>query len=409
MPVTNVYTTIAPVNIAIIKYWGKKDTKLHIPLNSSLSFTLSMNDLKSKTSVVASTEFEQSRLILNGVSEEFENNKRIQNVLQLIQQHATAQWYTEAKKNNTVDQYKLLIVSENNFPTAAGLASSASGYCCLVYALAQLYQVEKGTDLSTIMRLGSGSACRSLYGGFVAWEMGTDHASSNAVQVAPESHWSTIQILIAVASADKKAVSSTSGMQDSVNTSEKLKVRASEIVPKRLEQMRLAILNKDFATMADLAMKDSDNFHECCADTKPPIYYMNETSHLVVRIVNAYNKVKGTIQGGYTFDAGPNAVLFFENQDTMKEFLAILLHIIPRSDKQTDAEYFPKYNLFVTLDLKEQHKQLVQQVEKELNLESTEENKGKLRFILHTTVGSGPQVLDEKESLITNMDILQRK
>jgi diphosphomevalonate decarboxylase len=405
MTSTPIHTTISPVNIAIIKYWGKKDTKLHIPLNSSLSFTLNMDDLKTTTSVVASTQFETSRIYLNGKEEDFEN-KRIQNVIELLQERSQAPWYLQAKQNG--ENFKLLIVSENNFPTAAGLASSASGYCCLVYTLAQLYQVEG--DLSIIMRLGSGSACRSVYGGFVAWEMGDSHESSRAVQVAPESHWPDLQILIAVASSEKKAVSSSSGMQQSVATSKKLAHRAAEIVPKRMEEMKDAIAKKDFATVAQLAMLDSDSFHDCCADTDPPIYYMNDTSHFVVKIVNAYNKVKGVVSAGYTYDAGPNAVLFFENKQTAQEFLYLLLHLLPKSDSQSDKDYFKKQELISKESQdSDAQKQLITNVQKELGIEDSdlENKKGKLRYILHTSVGRGPEIINDHLIDYSTLDIIK--
>jgi len=121
--------------------------------------------------------------------------------------------------------YKVHIASVNNFPTAAGLASSAAGYACLAYALARVYGVE--SDLSEVARRGSGSACRSLYGGFVEWQMGerADGKDSIARQVAPESHWPELRVLILVVSAEKKLMGSTAGMQSSVETSSLLRVR----------------------------------------------------------------------------------------------------------------------------------------------------------------------------------------
>jgi diphosphomevalonate decarboxylase len=126
-------------------------------------------------------------------------------------------------------QYKVHICSENNFPTAAGLASSASGFACLVYALAQLYGIQEQYpgELSSIARVGSGSACRSLAGGFVKWEAGVkaDGSDSLAVQVADEKHWPEMAILILVVSSHRKPIGSTDAMERSVQTSDLLKVR----------------------------------------------------------------------------------------------------------------------------------------------------------------------------------------
>lgn len=111
-----------------------------------------------------------------------------------------------ARKNSDGDSegiydWHVHICSENNFPTAAGLASSAAGYACLVYALAQLYDLK--SDLTELARRGSGSACRSIYGGFVRWHMGigNDGRDSIAKQIAPSSHWPELRILILIVSS----------------------------------------------------------------------------------------------------------------------------------------------------------------------------------------------------------------
>ena len=135
-------------------------------------------------------------------------------------------------------QYKLHICSENNFPTAAGLASSAAGYACFVYTLASVYGVEDA-ELSAIARMGSGSACRSIYGGFVHWRKGQreDGTDSIAVQIAPASHWPEMRTVILVVNDTKKKVSSSIGMSRAVLNSAILKYRASDVVPNRVTQI----------------------------------------------------------------------------------------------------------------------------------------------------------------------------
>lgn len=106
-----------------------------------------------------------------------------------------------------LSQMKLHIVSENNFPTAAGLASSAAGFAALITAIAKLFELPQDmSELSKIARKGSGSACRSLFGGFVAWEMGqaADGEDSKAVEVAPLDHWPSMRAVILVVSDDKR-------------------------------------------------------------------------------------------------------------------------------------------------------------------------------------------------------------
>jgi diphosphomevalonate decarboxylase len=209
-------------------------------------------------------------------------------------------------------------VSKNNFPTAAGLASSAAGFAALVRAIANLYELPSTpTELSRIARQGSGSACRSLFGGYVAWQMGTkeDGSDSLAVEIAPASHWPTIRALILVVSADKKGVSSTSGMQNTVKTSELFQRRAEIVVPARMKAMEKAILEKDFETFGEVTMKDSNSFHATCLDTFPPIFYLNDVSRATIRVVEEINKKAGKIIAAYTFDAGPNAVIYFEKEN----------------------------------------------------------------------------------------------
>jgi diphosphomevalonate decarboxylase len=185
--------------------------------------------------------------------------------------------------------YKLRIVSHNNFPTAAGLASSASGFACLTQSLASLYRASG--DLSRIARQGSGSACRSMYGGWVQWIMGekADGSDSIAAEVASAEHWPEMRVLIAVVSSGPKDVSSSSGMQQSVETSDLLKHRAAAVVPARMERMISAIERKDFPSFAVETIKDSNQFHAVCLDTYPPIFYMNDTSKRIVHLLDNIN------------------------------------------------------------------------------------------------------------------------
>jgi diphosphomevalonate decarboxylase len=215
-----------------------------------------------------------------------------------------------------LSEMKLKIVSENNFPTAAGLASSAAGFAALVRAIANLYELPTSpTDLSRIARQGSGSACRSLMGGYVAWKKGenADGSDSVAYEVSPASHWPDMRAIILVASAEKKDVSSTAGMQQTVASSALFQHRADQVVPKRMKAMEKAIYSRDFEAFATLTMKDSNNFHACCLDTQPPIFYMNDTSRAAVRMCELINDQSpdDVPYCAYTFDAGPNAVIYY--------------------------------------------------------------------------------------------------
>jgi diphosphomevalonate decarboxylase len=294
----------------------------------------------------------------------------------------------------------LHICSENNFPTAAGLASSASGFAALVATLAALYSLQptlSASDLSKFARQGSGSACRSLFGGFVAWQSGTDSSGQDslAVEVAPREHWPTLQALICVVSDAKKGTPSTAGMQRSVATSPLLQHRIKEVVPKRMDAMRAAIKSHDFDTFADLTMADSNNFHACALDTSPPIFYMNDTSRAIVQLIEELNRSSEEQSQGkkvaYTYDAGPNAVLYAEEAD-MKMILGLIRHYFP------NADFDDTFNLLGAGD-NASHRG----AQEAAGLPSLPpsfnsavipvQEPGSVRRLIHTRVGDGPRIL----------------
>lgn len=325
----------APTNIAVVKYWGKRDEALILPINSSISVTLNPDHLSATTTVAASPSFTCDRLWLNGKEVSIEGD-RYKNCLREIRSRARD---VVDKNTGAVIRKKdweslhVHIASKNNFPTAAGLASSAAGFACLVYTLAQLMGVQENYEgeLSSIARLGSGSACRSLYGGFVKWEMGKEDEGKDsiAIQLADEKHWEDLVVIIAVVSSRQKETSSTAGMQESVRTSKLLHHRAKELVPKLVVEMEEAINNNDFETFAHICCADSNQFHATCLDTSPPIFYMNDTSRRIISFVERWNKAKGSAQVAYTFDAGPNAVLFAPNKSTANDLLNRMLYYFP--------------------------------------------------------------------------------
>lgn len=310
-----VETFTAPTNIAVIKYWGKGDVKLNTPMNSSVSLTLDQGDLHTVTSIGATKEGDKDRMWLNGT--EIEINGRGQTCLReirkLAQDRVDSEGNVVVKKEDWAD-YKVRIVSINTFPTGAGLASSAAGLACFVTTLAKLYNVkeEYPGQLTAIARQGSGSASRSMYGGLVRWNKGTkkDGTDSIAQQIADEAFWPEMRAVILVVSDKEKDTSSTSGMETSRLTSPLLAHRASEVVQPRLEELEKAYLAKDFETFGQLTMKDSNQFHAICQDTYPPIFYMNDVSKSIIRLCTIINTHYDKVVAAYTFDAGPNAVIY---------------------------------------------------------------------------------------------------
>ncbi|KPJ15582.1 Diphosphomevalonate decarboxylase [Papilio machaon] len=373
-------TVIAPVNIAVIKYWGKRDEKLILPINDSVSVTLDTSIMCAKTSVCFGPEFTENEIWLNGVKTSF-SNPRLVNVLDKIKNIAA----TQRSVDNAVLSWKVRVCSENNFPTAAGLASSAAGYACLVTALAKLYKIK--TDVSVLARIGSGSACRSVFGGFVRWHAGVnaDGSDSIATQIADSTHWPEMKALILVVSDIKKHTSSTVGMMNSVNTSDLLKYRAKYTVPRRTEEISEAILKKDFAKFAELTMKDSNQFHAVCLDTYPPCVYMTDVSHKIVEIIHAYNDMCGELKVAYTFDAGPNACLYLLDKE-VPTLLKLIKYLFPTSN----LDFVIGLGDVDGGDCKFLNSFPIQPQAKDI-----------IKYVIHTKVGKGPEfvtshLLDKK-------------
>ncbi|KFH42794.1 Diphosphomevalonate decarboxylase-like protein [Hapsidospora chrysogenum ATCC 11550] len=309
-------STTAPVNIAVVKYWGKRDPKLNLPTNSSISVTLSQADLRTLTTASCSASFDGDSLTLNGQASDI-SGARTQACFRELRARRAA---LEAADSSLpkLSTLPLKIVSENNFPTAAGLASSAAGFAALVRAIANLYELtDSPSELSLIARQGSGSACRSLFGGYVAWRMGdkADGTDSKADLISEASHWPNMRALILVVNAAKKDVPSTSGMQQTVATSGLFQQRISQVVPANMILMEEAIRKKDFPQFAEVTMRESNSFHACAADTYPPIFYMNDASRAAIRAVEAINAQAGKTIAAYTYDAGPNCVIYFLEED----------------------------------------------------------------------------------------------
>lgn len=377
-------------NLGELPEGGKRDEDLILPINSSLSVTLHQDQLKTTTTAVISKDFTEDQIWLNGQKVDIEH-PRIQACLREIRHLARKQRSADDKDPLSRSlSYKVHIASVNNFPTAAGVASSASGYACLAFTLAQAYGVE--SDLSEVARRGSGSACRSLYGGFVEWQMGerADGKDSIARQVAPELHWPELRVLILVVSSEKKLTSSTVGMQTSMETSPLLKFRAEELVPARMAEMTHYIKERDFQGFGQLTMKDSNQYHATCLDTFPPICYFNDTSRRIIQLVHRFNTHHGQTKVAYTFDAGPNAVIFTLD-DTVAEFVAVVKHSFP---PESHGDKFLK-------GLPVKPAPLSDELKAALSMDPTP---GGIKYIIATQVGPGPQVLDDPQAHLLGPD-----
>uniref|UniRef100_A0A8D0L5N9 Diphosphomevalonate decarboxylase n=1 Tax=Sphenodon punctatus TaxID=8508 RepID=A0A8D0L5N9_SPHPU len=370
---------------------GKRDEELILPINASLSVTLHQDQLKTTTTASISRDFKEDRLWLNGEEADI-GQPRLQSCLREMRRLARKR-RGSSNNEDTVPlslAYKVHISSVNNFPTAAGLASSAAGYACLVSALARLYGVEG--ELSEVARQGSGSACRSMLGGFVQWLMGEkpDGKDSIAQQVAPETHWPELRILILVVSAEKKSVASTAGMQTSVKTSSLLKHRAEAVVPERVAEMIRCIRERDFEGFGLLTMKDSNQFHATCLDTFPPIFYLSDVSKRIVGLAHRYNAHQGKTKVAYTFDAGPNAVLFALD-DTVAEFVEVVKRSFP---PESNGDQFLKGLPVQPAPLSEELLSAVVQ----------DPAPGAIQYVLLSKPGPGPQLVEDPDLHLLGAD-----
>lgn len=395
-------TCCAPVNIAVIKYWGKRNKELILPTNSSLSVTLDQDDLRSTTTARLIESAAADQLWLNGSQVEITPDSRLARCLAELrrlraQVEASA---TDASEKDELPESRraLVIVSENNFPTAAGLASSASGFAALTFTVAQLFELPMPAEqLSCIARQGSGSACRSLLGGFVAWDMGKaiNGEDSGARMVAPQAHWPDLEAVICVVSDAKKGTSSTGGMERTVQTSPLLQHRISSVVPARMAEMESAILSKDFDKFSELTIADSNQFHAVCLDTNPPIFYLNDVSRAIISVIEELNRSsrlagKGTV-AAYTFDAGPNAVIYAPRSE-MATIVSTLLHYFPLAGSFDDPKrYLQKTSSNLSLPAG-------------FNMNVTPIwPQGSVHRLICTSVGDGPRVLSTEvgKGLIT--------
>ena len=288
-------SAFAPANIALCKYWGKRDAELNLPVNSSLS--VSLGRLGTHTSIKAA---EEDRVHFNGqtLSAEHPFAVRIMDFLQPFR--------------SFFGELYLEIHTENSIPTAAGLASSASGFAALVLAMDDLagWRLDRKA-LSMLARLGSGSAARSVYEGFVQWHAGTraDGSDSFAERLAVE--WPEFRIGILEVSGNPKPVGSREGMKRTVETSV-LYNSWPQQAEADLADIRAAIHSKDFTRLGETAERNALAMHATMQAAWPPlIYLMPET---VERIHQVHRARADGLEIYLTMDAGPNIKLLFTEE-----------------------------------------------------------------------------------------------
>ena len=280
-------TALAHPNIALIKYWGNRDDSLRLPSNGSISMNL--DGLFTRTTVTFSALLRTDSLLLNNNHVTGPGLARMISFLDLVRNLAGRRDRAE-------------VVSENNFPTGAGIASSAAAFAALALAGSKAAGLDLGDrELSRLARRGSGSACRSVPGGFVEWHAGADDADSFAESIAPAGHWDLADC-VAIVSAGHKKTGSTEG-HALAGTSPLQAARVSD-APRRLELCRHAVLSRDFDALAEIVELDSDIMHAVMMTSSPALHYWEPASLAVMQSVRAWRKAGLPVCT--TVDAGPN-------------------------------------------------------------------------------------------------------
>jgi len=250
---------------------------------------MNLDGLFTRTTVSFQSALSSDALIINGYNVTGKGLDRVSYILDIIRGMA-----------NIHDRAE--VITENNFPSGAGIASSASAFAALALAgskAAGLNLTEPG--LSRLARRGSGSASRSVPSGFVEWQAGTTDEDSYAFSIAEPNHWNLTDC-IAIVSASHKKTGSTEG--HAIAPTSPLQAARVADAPRRLEICRKAILDRDFDTFASIVELDSDMMHSVMMTSTPALHYWDAASISVMSAVRQWRE-EG-LSACYTVDAGPN-------------------------------------------------------------------------------------------------------
>lgn len=280
---------VAHPNIALAKYWGKRDQGRNVPAVPSLSVTLD-----GMTTTTALEEAEADSLAINGVLRTGRPLERAAAMLDTLWREA----------GRLGQRPRAAVDSHNDFPTAAGLASSASAFAALAVAADALFATQLGRDrLSAIARRSSASAGRSLFGGFVELPAGDAFAVDlPAAPVAPASHWD-LRLVVAVTTEGEKEVGSTDGMVRTTETSPLYEgwVKAA---PAIFARVREAVLARDFDALVGPVEQSALTMHATAFAADPGLVYWNGTT---VEVIRAVRKLRAEgLRACFTIDAGPH-------------------------------------------------------------------------------------------------------
>ena len=292
-------TARAHPNIALIKYWGRTDEALNLPVTGSLSMT--MGGLHTTTTVEVAPGLERDEVHIDGKAAEPKAAARVVKHLDRLRVLAK-------------QQPRLRVVSRNTFPQGSGLASSASAFAALTVAANEALAL--GLDakaMSTLARQGSGSAARSHYGGWVVWHPGETSEESFAEQVAPPEHLDVVDVVALVSKAHKKVGSSEGHGLARTSALHQARVDA---VQEWLKESLIALKAKDLPTLGALAERDALAMHAVMMTSEPSLLYWAPRTVEVLHAVRAWRE-EGR-QCWFTIDAGPNVHILASARDAPK-------------------------------------------------------------------------------------------
>lgn len=301
----------AHTNIALIKYWGKRDKELFLPMNSSLSLTL--DAFYTDTKVVFDPELTADEFYLNGILQKEKEMLKISRFLDLFCEYIGERAFARVESLNFV-------------PTAAGLASSASAFAALALATATALDLDLSpATLSTLARRGSGSSTRSLFGGFVEWDMGMGSEDSMAHPI-DDADWDIAMVVLAVNTGPKK-IASREGMDHTVATSP-FYTAWVETVKQDLVDIKAAIANRDFEKLGQITEHNGMKMHATTLSANPPFTYWSADSLVAQEAVRQVREASG-LSAYMTMDAGPNVKVLCRASQ-MDELVAELAKVFPR-------------------------------------------------------------------------------
>ena len=295
------HRAIARSNIALAKYWGKSDLRYNLPAVPSISLTL--DGLTTTTTVVLDPSLKKDDVRLDGRKASEKEAARVVEMLGRLRKAAGSRVYARVE-------------STNDFPTAAGLASSASGFAALAGAGAATYGLRwNDKKLSAMARWSSASAARSVFGGFAELPAGIRGDSTLAAKpIAAADYWD-VRLVVAVAAKGPKKVGSTEGMERSRKTSP-LYDAWVERAPEITRRIRRALRAKDLDKLGAAMEQSTMSFHACAMSSNPGILYWQSATMAALHTVHALRE-RG-ISVWATMDAGPHVKALCHAKDARK-------------------------------------------------------------------------------------------